>query len=497
MELPNLNERNASAALSMSESSLTRLGRSVAQVGMPDKGKESGIRLLPNAPEAFATRVLLARAAQKTLDIQYYIWRDDATGTLLFNVLLEAAERGVRVRLLLDDNNTKGLDARLAGLNAHGNIEIRLFNPSLSRDFRTWGFLTDFSRANRRMHNKTFTADNQATIVGGRNVGDEYFGHSNESSFSDLDVLAIGPIVRKVSNDFDRYWASNSSYPVGDIIPVTLAEDPQFLSQQAVRIQENSLNKRYFESLESTDLVENFIAGKLKFVFAPVLMVSDNPAKGLNHASTDELVLVRLVEVINRSAESLNLVSAYFVPGNAGTDALVKLAKRGVEISILTNSLEATDVSMVHAGYAKHRQRLLQAGVRLFELRREPGTLNTATNAGKGFGSSGSSLHAKTFSSDSKSLFVGSFNFDPRSATLNTEIGFVIDSPESAQRLNAAFSKWVPFNAYEVKIGKNGNLYWTEKTASEEKRFDTEPNSNLFERMWISVLSVLPIDWLL
>src|SRR5688572_7975823 len=220
VSLPPLEDRTISEALQ--ETAATRLGQAIAPRLAAHPGK-SGFHPLLDAREAFAARVRLAQAADRSLDIQYYIWRADVSGNLLFETLHAAAERGVRVRLLLDDSNTSGLDAALAFLDAHPNIEVRLFNPFPHREARWLGFLTDFSRLNRRMHNKSFTADNQATIIGGRNVGDEYFDAAEGEAFVDLDVLAVGPVVKDVSADFDRYWASGSSYPSDRLIAATEA----------------------------------------------------------------------------------------------------------------------------------------------------------------------------------------------------------------------------------------------------------------------------------
>jgi putative cardiolipin synthase len=491
--LPSLENRTTSTA--MLDTDGTRLGRAIAPAVRAHPG-ESGIYLLADARDAFAARVLLARAAERTLDVQYYIWHGDMTGTLLFEALRAAADRGVRVRLLLDDNNTSGLDPTLAVLDAHPNIEVRLFNPFVIRSPRAIGYLTDFFRLNRRMHNKSFTADNQATIIGGRNVGDEYFGASEGVLFVDLDVLAVGTVVTDVSNDFDRYWASASSYPVDRLLPAPDPASVTNIAAAASSIERDPAAAAYVAALRDSSFVRDLTGGKLPLEWAVTHMLSDDPAKAIGEGAPGALVSETLKHIIGESETRVDLVSAYFVPTAVGTAALVALAQRGVEVRVLTNSLEATDVPAVHAGYAKRRKPLLAAGVTLYELRRLSPQRRRSESRG-GMGSSGSSLHSKTFAVDRSRLFVGSFNFDPRSAKLNTEFGFVIDSPALAQKISAAFESRVPANAYQVRLSDTEELYWTEKRGGKQVRHDTEPGTSFSLRTGVWLMSLLPIEWLL
>lgn len=473
----------------------TRLGRAIATGAAAHPGK-SGVYPLADGRNAFAARALLAQGAERTLDIQYYIWNNDMTGTLLFAAVRQAADRGVRIRLLLDDQNTAGLDPLLAALDAHPTIEVRLFNPFVSRSMRALGFLTDFNRSNRRMHNKSFTVDNQVTIVGGRNVGDAYFGAADDVLFADLDVMAIGPVVTEVSKDFDRYWASNSSYPVAGLLPMVDPVVLDILSAAAADIERSTRAVAYMRAWRASTFANDLMGGNLTFEWAVTRMISDDPAKGLGLEEPRSLVINKLKKRMGEPVSELNLVSPYFVPTDAGTDAFVELARSGVRVRVLTNSLEATDVAAVHAGYAKHRKALLEAGVALYELRRvaQP----SARKKLRGFaGSSASSLHSKTFSVDRARVFVGSFNFDPRSARLNTEMGFVIDSPVLARRIFAALDERMPAEAYEVRLSPEGTLYWLERRGKTVLRHDVEPGTSLADRAGISLMSVLPIDWLL
>ncbi|MGV8804182.1 MAG: phospholipase D family protein [Polaromonas sp.] len=479
----------------------TALGRGIAPLVSEHPGL-SGIYLLQDGPDAFAARALLAAAAQRTLDVQYYIWHPDLSGKLLLQALHAAAERGVRVRLLLDDNNTGGMDAMLAALDQHARIEVRLFNPFRVRSLRPLGYVTEFSRLNRRMHNKSFTADNQATIVGGRNVGDEYFGAGDGMLFADLDVLAIGPVVDAVSSDFDRYWASASSYPASQLLTPAAAGQLQEVSQNAAQAQRDPAAQAYVQALREATFVRRMVEGTLAFEWAPTQLVSDDPAKVLSRASQKDLLLPRLKQLLQSPAESMELVSPYFVPTADGVKALVALRQQGVRIRVLTNSLEATDVAAVHAGYAKRRQDLLEAGVTLYELKRQP--LQTASAKGHGLklkGSSSASLHAKTFSVDRSRLFVGSLNFDPRSAALNTEMGLLIHSPRLAAQVDDALDRVLPTLAYQVVLpegeGARG-LRWLSQDAQGQPVVDaTEPGTSWWQRAGVGLMSLLPIEWLL
>ena len=431
--------------------------------------------------------MLLARAAERSLDVQYYIWHADTSGGLLAHELWQAAERGVRVRLLLDDNNTRGADEAIAALDAHPNIEVRLFNPYANRGFRLGELATDFARLNRRMHNKSFTADNQAAIVGGRNVGDEYFGADSPVEFADLDVLAVGAVVPEVSAAFDAYWNSESAYPAASLI------DQAGQLRPLERIEEQPGAARYLQAVRATPLVQMLLSGSLPLEWAAARVVQDDPAKVLHPPEKTELhLLPRLEKAMGKPLRELDLVSPYFVPTKDGAAALTALAESGVRVRVLTNSLAATDVSPVHAGYAKYREELLRAGVRLFELKPNVEDVKTK-DKGRGAGNSDASLHAKTFGVDRSRIFVGSFNFDPRSARLNTEMGIVVESQTLASRLSEALDRDMANVAYEVRLSSDGSLEWVER----DVRHTSEPGAGVLKRLWIGFLSILPIEWLL
>lgn len=492
--LPSLEGRTVSTALT--DTGSTRLGQAVAPLVAAHPGV-SGVYALADGRDAFSARALLANAAERSLDVQYYIWRNDITGVLLLDALRAAAGRGVRVRLLLDDNGTAGLDAILAQLDADANIEVRLFNPFVLRGARVLGYLTDFSRLNRRMHNKSFTADGQATIVGGRNIGDEYFGAAGDVLFADLDVLAIGPVVEAVSNDFDRYWNSPSAYPLQLLVAAPDAAGAAWLARDAARTAQAPAARAYQAAMRESTFVAQLAKRSLPLEWAATQLVSDDPAKVLDKAAPASALGPQLRQLIGEPKSELNLVSPYFVPGQAGANEFAALVKRGVTVRVLTNSLEATDVAAVHSGYAKWRKPLLAAGVSLYELRRTWADEDAASKRAGPLGSSSSSLHAKTFSVDRSRVFVGSFNFDPRSARLNTEMGFVIDSPALAQRLSDTLANGIGERAYEVRLGTDGELVWIERGQGRLIRHDIEPGTGFWKRMGVRLLSLLPIDWLL
>lgn len=498
--LPSLEGRSVSTAFE--DTSGTRLGRAIGPAAAAHPGK-SGVYPLLDAHDAFAARILLARAAERSLDIQYYIWNADLTGNLLFEAIHEAADRGVRVRLLLDDNNTWGLDATLAALDSHPCIEVRLFNPILQRRHRLIGYLCDPRRVNRRMHNKSFTADNQATIIGGRNIGDEYFGAHDGALFADLDVLAVGPVAREVSDDFDRYWASASAYPADHILDPARPEDLEGVANRASLIERDPRARVFVDAVHQSDFVTRLLANDLELSWAPVRMLSDDPAKALGRASRRSLLAAKLERILDQPRRELSLVSGYFVPTRTGVRLFTEMARRGVRITILTNALEATDVGIVHAGYVRRREALLRAGIALYETRRQARGPVSDKRAAAHRGSrtmlrkSASTLHAKTFSIDRERVFIGSFNFDPRSVHFNTEIGFVICDPALADRIQRAFEDEIPHSAYQVRLSPKGRLYWLERNGDEVIRHDSEPRTGLLRRSLIRLASWLPIERLL
>jgi cardiolipin synthase C len=488
--LPSLRERPATAAFQ--DTGGTKLARTLAASLAEHRGV-SGVHSLPVATEAFAARARLAAAAERSIDAQYYMWHDDVTGKLLLEALCQAADRGVRVRLLLDDNNTAGMDATLAALAAHPNVQVRLFNPLILRHARWTNYVFDFTRINHRMHNKSFTVDNQVTVIGGRNIGDEYFDAGAPVQFVDLDVLAVGPIVGAVSRMFDEFWNSASSYPAPMLVGSQSPEKAALSLQRTfAAAHEDPRAQPYLAMLNARPLIDEVRERQLAFQWSETRLVADDPAKVFSD-SRALIMLPQLLKDTGTPHAQFDLVSPYFVLMQEGTRDFETLAHQGVRVRVLTNSLASNDVAAVHAGYAKHRRELLGAGIQLYELKREDPSARR-----RGRGSSAGSLHAKTLQIDDTSLFVGSFNFDPRSVRLNTEMGVVIENRAMAQELASYFDSGLLLRAYQVRIGADGrHLEWVDTTARGVRVLDTEPGASLWRRALVKLLSVLPVDWLL
>jgi cardiolipin synthase C len=455
----------------------------------------SGIHIVDDGVEAYAVRRSLLRSAESSIDAQYYMWRGDLTGTLLMGELLEAAERGVRVRLLLDDNTTTGTDAVLLAADSHPNIEVRLFNPFMLRRPRWPSYLFDLRRVNRRMHNKSLTADGTATIVGGRNIGDEYFSAHEDFHFADMDVLAVGAIVPEVARSFDEYWNCPSAFPFRDVVKARPGDHIKTLQDVLLRLAEDERARRYARHIESTPLLA--AAEKPHFAWVPVELVVDNPAKGQGAIARRKLLVAGLEKKLGAVQSTIDVATAYFVPGRFGSSYFGRMAQAGKKVRILTNSLASNDVVPVHAGYARYRKRLLRRGVELFELRASslpPPSGRRGKSRLPRFGASSSSLHAKIFVLDQKRVFVGSFNFDPRSLYLNCEMGLLIESEALGNRIAAQISTLVSTSTYKPFIDTGGHLSWHD---AELNTFKVEPESTAKQRVVAWVISWLPVEWLL
>lgn len=491
---PSLEDRTVSEAVAVSAE--TALGR-FALSPPPGHEGDSGVTPLIDGPDAFAARVALIRTAEVALDVQYYIWQRDATGLILLEELRRAAERGVRVRLLLDDNGITGLDADLAALDALPEVEVRLYNPFILRRPKLLGFAFDFIRLNRRMHNKSLTADGAVSIMGGRNVGDVYFGFGDGAQFIDLDVVVVGPAAAAIGTDFDRYWHSGSAHPIDRIVSSPDAEALDRLMRDAGQAANSAEGQRYLERLRGSPPIRELLAGRRVLEWTAVTLVSDDPAKGLGRAATRDLLFPQLMALLSRPAQSVDLVSAYFVPGSRFARRLEDLAASGVRVRILTNSQAATDVVLVHSAYVRYRLPLLRAGVGLYELRPDHAPRDEPEPRGLA-GPSRASLHSKTMAVDGERIFIGSFNFDPRSLLLNTEMGVLIDSPRMAQALADTFSERFAGASYVPELTGTGAIAWHETAGDGVRvRHDSEPGTNALSRLTLRILGLLPIEWLL
>ena len=485
------------------------IGRKIAPILAPHPGL-SGFYLLDNGLEAFAARALIVDAAQRTIDVQYYMYLGDNTGKLLMERLLRAADRGVRVRLLFDDLNIAGADRYLEALDAHPNIQVRLFNPFHYRGgvSRIFDMIGDFGRLNRRMHNKLIAADNILAITGGRNIGDEYFDARKDVNFKDIDLLAIGPIVKGLSDEFDVYWNSDV---VLSIKANRTAEDKGNLQKIRQRLSahlEAMQDSDYIKAIGQTAMIRDLLVGRLRLIFAQAKAVYDAPQKVVTEQ--DKLAKITLAAKLEKAVPDVKteilIWSPYFVPGKSGIAFLRKLRDKGVRIRVLTNSLAATDVAAVHAGYSRYRIDMLKMGIELYELKRQTDNTDTPAKGKKWIGgSSGASLHAKTFVYDRQTVFIGSMNLDPRSLLLNTEIGLVIYSGDLAGQVANHFEEGVrPEVSYRVMLAEakeaptNGDqLVWTAKEDGKEVRYTEEPEVGFWQQVQVSIISLFPIEGLL
>ena len=460
---------------------------------------QAGFILLENGLDAFVARALLAEYAERSIDVQYYLYHNDLTGKLLTHQLRKAADRGVRVRILVDDMGLAGRDLGSAVLDSHPNIEVRIFNPFSRNVGRFSQLLTRFGAVTRRMHNKSFTVDNQVTILGGRNIGNEYFDADPDIAFADLDVLLIGPVVENVSAAFDIYWNSEFVYPISTLVNRTpTPEEIQKKTQEFeadIREQENS---SYLQALSNSDLASNVRQQRVNFHWGDATVIFDQPEKIRDDRSESDIQLIsQLKTVMERIDKELIILSPYFVPGKEGVASLVKLKERGAAVRILTNSLASTDVGAVHAGYAKYRKDLLRAGVEIYELNKKISRKERKEKKGLE-GSSKASLHAKTFIIDRDSVFIGSFNLDPRSVYENTEIGVVLDSPEIAGYMAQKFDANIAAAAFRLELQSKDDgserLLWHGYENGKEQIFTVEPYTGFWRRLGIGFMRLLPIE---
>ncbi len=471
----------------------TTLGR-MAAASAPD-ANASGVRLLISGEDALGTLVSLARSAERSLDLEYYIVRNDASARTLLREVHRAAVRGVRVRMLVDDLNTAASDESLLCLTQHRNVELRLFNPFPAGRFSTYtrilASLTDLERIDQRMHGKMFVADNAIAATGGRNLGDAYFVRSPKSNFVDLDVLVAGPAVLRLSASFDRFWNDPLAYPVAQLIRETprckgpVSESPQ---------PEVDAQGEIVEAADSTPvppsaLARELKAGRLRLRWSDVRVLADTPAKiaasdASAGAKASASIADEVARLLSSSRDELILVTPYFVPGEHGVALIRALRRRNVRVRVLTNSLASTDAPVVHVGYARYRPQLIDMGVELYELRNQLGTARAQLGR---FGSSLASLHAKAVVVDRRSVLIGSMNLDPRSRHLNTELGLVIPDAAVAAELVRLFDDVTRNSSYRVLKDDSGRLRWVGGSASVPDAQGSEPGASVGLRalMWL------------
>ena len=467
----------------------TAIGQYFAKVAARHPGK-SGFGIIRKPRPAFTARVALTELAEKTLDMQYYLWEPDSTGRILAERVVEAADRGVRARLLVDDMTLTGRDAAVAAIDAHPNIEIRIFNPLAHRKARALSFITDFNRVNHRMHNKILVMDNAFAIVGGRNIGNHYFGVDTHANFRDLDIAAGGPIVREISDVFDHFWNGPWSVPIAALVDRPHTEADLRATMKTVR--EQIAEEGYPHPLDQdvAQLKSQIMGIFDDFIWAPGRIVWDDPAEIVASGKTSTLT-EGVFKRVGRLDSELLIESAYFAPRDRGADTLARLQDQGVRIRVLTNSLASNDVLAAHAGYTEHRADLVADGIELYELRPYPGPVEKNIV----IGDSKAALHTKAIVFDRKDVFIGSMNLDPRSGDINTEAGLYVESPELAAQVVEYMDEGVrPENSYRVLLDENGKLYWLTQSDGKEQRYDKDPHSTGMQRFIAGFIRLLPVE---
>ena len=463
----------------------------IARASTPP-GDLSGFRLLPLGPYALEARLQLIQRAAHSLDLQYYVVEDDATGRLLLRSLRDAAERGVRVRLLVDDLFTSQSEDMLRALADHPNVEVRLFNPFCCLRGSTFGrfaaSLGDIYRVNHRMHNKLLIADSLFAVAGGRNISDEYFMLNMSNNFVDMDAFIAGAVIPQLQGIFDQYWNSEVVYPVQAIVPAAVPR-----AEAAAEFERISAVEHAPPTLPPVDALgygpigEDLQDGRVGLIWAPARAFADPPDK-LHKMSPEEAREMSVSSEVRMkiwaAERELVITSPYLIPGPMGITAFQALGERKVQTVVLTNSLAATDEPLVHTGYARYRTQLLQSGVDLYEL--SPERTRRSKRLGM-FGSSFGRLHAKTAVVDAHTVFIGSMNLDPRSDTQNTELGIFIESPQLAKELLRIVNISKLQSAYRVRLDAYGNLQWLSMDDDKEVVLTEEPEATL----WLQLQNML------
>jgi len=459
---------------------LARIGESITRSNGPD---QSGFYLLDLNADALNWRLALIDSAVSSLDLLYYLWYADNSGGLLLKRILMAADRGVQVRLLVDDMLLIGGDKELVALHQHPNIQIRLFNPRRQRQLGlVVEYVGRFEQLNSRMHNKLLVADNHAAIIGGRNIGDEYFGLNSRFNFQDLDVLGFGPVARQSSELFDNFWNSPLAVPASEL-PVRVSQ------QESAQMYHRFLGKE-----QSSDALANFPADPVDWT-EKLLRVADQLNFGTSKVIYDRFengelkrsMTEPLTQLLGSAEKDIQLVNAYIIPGQKFIDGLGRLTERGVEVRILTNSLASHDVPAVNSHYGKWRKPIIESGAQLFELRADPGIkplVDTAPVVSKFSG-----LHIKAFVVDGQRVFIGSMNFDPRSANINTEMGVAIDSAGLGREMRQLAQLGMePENAWQVLLDEKGQLIWVDS----DETVTRQPARNGWQRVMDGFFKILP-----
>lgn len=454
-----------------------------------------------DAFQSIASRIHLIRKAKYTLDLQYYIWADDFIGNLMLHELLKAADRGVKVRLLIDDQNGTKIDRQLSALLTHPNISIKLYNPYKFRHFRVMDYIFRAQRINHRMHNKLIIADGAIAVTGGRNISSEYFDASESFQFTDMDVLFFGQSVNRANEVFTEFWNFELSYPIEQFISKGSTQDLIDLRKSFEKLEQAEHSTDEKVNLEQKELANELNQNKINWAYADFL--ADSPKKSLGKAQGNELISHQIHQHLGDPKQEMDLIAAYFVPTQNGTDFISQFPKQNVNVRILTNSFVANDVALVHAFYQKYRVDLLKNGAKLYEFKPyierkrrtwyEVVTGNIIPKKGK----NKSSLHAKFINIDDK-VFIGSFNLDPRSFNINTEVGLVLKSDPLQEQISDLLDRTLLTVAYELQLNSQGELIWLDYQGDGKViEHHVDPETTRFQRFMMYSVSYLPLEWMM
>jgi len=496
-------------SVSLPDPQTTRFGRQFASAAAENPGR-SGFRIFNVGIDGFLLRLEMINAAERTLDLQYYIFRGDESGVLITDALLRAADRGVRVRVLVDEGESISGDEQLFRLEGHAGLEVRVFNPWSYRGhnkvIRGAEFILRHRRLDYRMHNKLFVADGSVGLLGGRNIGDQYFQIDPDSQFADDDVFAAGPITRELAREFDEFWNSALAIPAEALerhrtVDVATWVSTHYRPMQAPKLKSAGLN--YAVKLETGEPLAGLMSGALPLVWADARFVSDPPdKKELAAAGTrvGNLMYEPVAQMARQVQSQLLIVSPYFVPTKDELALLKSHRQRGIRVRALTNSLESNPETAAHAGYGHYRIELLREGVQLYEVRRLLGNNRGSGQSAQLSQHGNYALHAKFYVMDTRELYIGSMNFDARSRHINTEMGLIIHSSELAQQEAGRFEAMTrPENAYSVELrsiqeGDSPRLVWHTVEGGQPVDYQREPARSSWQRMKARFLSVLPLD---
>ena len=447
----------------------------------------SGFYPLNNGMDALGARLRIIEAAERSIDAQYFLMKDDSAGEVIAGALLDAADRDVRVRFLLDDVFTTVDDDILALLNQHPNIELRLYNPISRRGIYYFNYAADFSRANRRMHSKSLTADNAITIVGGRNIADEYFQLRDDAEFLDFDVLALGPIAAEVSEQFDDFWNSDRALPM-EALHIQFTEEDLHAEQAEIDEERAKGQNSIYSKAINTQYLMELIDGSGTLHPAPSRLLYDGAAKLENPIDESQMTVVaELANIIAEAQSVVFIITPYFIPTNSGLTFWQQVLDRGVALTVVTNSLASTNHVPVHAGYSRYRKQMLAMGAELYEARADAVAPVLDDEIPVGL-----TLHTKLMVIDERYFFVGSLNMDPRSLRINAEMGLLIDAPVMARKFIREVEQDLAAQTYKLVLDEKNDLSWHATVNGENIVETKEPLTSRWRRFLAWIYRVLP-----